>query len=313
MNSGAMTEKMTIEKAAHEDLEKILQLQYLAYQSEAALFGTSDIPPLKQTLEEVRQEYQNGVILKMVPEDGTIIGSVRGREENGTVYIGKLMVHPDCRGRGCGTRLLHEIESCFPGKRYELFTSTRSEANIRMYQRNGYRIFDRKPVKDELVFVYLRKTESPAMSNLMAVRPLRKEETEAALRLAWKVFIEYESPDYAPEGTDEFRKALNDDKFLVGIRYYGAFDAERLVGIIGIREEKAHICFFFVDGAYHRRGIGTRLFKRMREDFADRTITLNSSPYGLPFYKALGFNPTDNEQTINGIRFTPMVFSEKGD
>ena len=37
-------------------MEKILQLQYLAYQSEAALFGTKDIPPLKQTLEEVRQE-----------------------------------------------------------------------------------------------------------------------------------------------------------------------------------------------------------------------------------------------------------------
>lgn len=164
------------------------------------------------------------------------------------------------------------------------------------------------------IFVYLRKTgESGTQSDLMTVRPLRKEETEAALRLAWKVFIEYESPDYAPEGTDEFRKALNDEKYLSGIRYYGAFDAERLVGILGIREEKAHICFFFVDGAYHRRGIGTRLFERMREDFADRTITLNSSPYGLPFYRALGFTPTDKEQTINGIRFTPMVFSEKGD
>ena len=143
------------------------------------------------------------------------------------------------------------------------------------------------------------------------IRPLQKEETEAALRLAWKVFREYESPDYAPEGTDEFQKALNDEKYLLGIRYYGAFDEDRLVSILGIREEKAHICFFFVDGAYHRRGIGTRLFERMREDFPVRTITLNSSPYGLPFYKTLGFTPTDKEQTINGIRFTPMVFSGK--
>ena len=157
MQPGIIQKNMTIEKADREDLEEILQLQYLAYQSEAALFGTRDIPPLKQTLEEVRQEYQSGVILKMVSEDGTIIGSVRAREENGTIYIGKLMVHPDYRGRGFGTRLLNEIESCFPGKRYELFTSTRSEANIRLYQRNGYRIFDRKPVTDELVFVYLRK------------------------------------------------------------------------------------------------------------------------------------------------------------
>ena len=148
---------MNIGKANQEDLEEILQLQYLAYQSEAALFGTRDIPPLRQTLEEVRKEYQNGVILKMVSEDGTIIGSVRAREEEGTVYIGKLMVHPVYRGRGYGTRLLCEIEGYFPGKRYELFTSTRSESNIRLYQRNGYRIFDQKPGRGELVFVYLRK------------------------------------------------------------------------------------------------------------------------------------------------------------
>ena len=40
-----------IEKAEREDLNEILELQYLAYQSEAALFGTNDIPPLRQTLD----------------------------------------------------------------------------------------------------------------------------------------------------------------------------------------------------------------------------------------------------------------------
>lgn len=44
---------MKIEKAEYKDLDKILNLQYLAYQSEADLFGTRDIPPLKQTLDEV--------------------------------------------------------------------------------------------------------------------------------------------------------------------------------------------------------------------------------------------------------------------
>ena len=32
--------------AKAEDLHEILQLQYLAFQSEADLFGTRDIPPL---------------------------------------------------------------------------------------------------------------------------------------------------------------------------------------------------------------------------------------------------------------------------
>ena len=42
---------MTVLKAEQKDLQEILELQYLAYQSEAALFGNKDIPPLKETIE----------------------------------------------------------------------------------------------------------------------------------------------------------------------------------------------------------------------------------------------------------------------
>ncbi len=147
----------TICRAERGDLREILALQYLAYQSEAALFGSRDIPPLKQTLSEVEAEFDRGVILKMLGENGSIIGSVRAYESDGTVYIGKLMVHPDHRRRGLGSRLLAEIEQCLPHRRYELFTSTRSADNIRLYEKNGYRIFSRKPVSSELEFVYMEK------------------------------------------------------------------------------------------------------------------------------------------------------------
>ena len=143
-------------RACIKDLQDILQLHYLAYQSEAALFGSKDIPPLKETIEELNEEFNKGTILKLV-EDGKIIGSVRAYAKNGTAYIGKLMVHPDHRCKGYGTLLLNEIEKCFPDCRFELFTSTRSEDNIRLYKKLGYMIFDTKKIADELVFVYLEK------------------------------------------------------------------------------------------------------------------------------------------------------------
>ena len=146
-----------IKKAQKEDLEEILKLQYLAYQSEAKLFGNMDIPPLKQTIEEIYEEFQKGVILKVVDDGGVIIGSVRAYQDGGTVYIRKLMVHPSKQGQGIGTQLLLEMEKQYLNQRYELFTSTRSEKNIALYQKLGYEIFDEEQVTEELRFVYMEK------------------------------------------------------------------------------------------------------------------------------------------------------------
>lgn len=146
-----------IKKAQKEDLEEILKLQYLAYQSEAKLFGNMDIPPLMQTLEEVYDGFQKGAILKAVDDGGIIIGSVRAYQDGGTVYIGKLMVHPSKQGQGIGTQLLLEMEKQYLNQRYELFTSTRSEKNIALYQKLGYEIFDEEQVTEELRFVYMEK------------------------------------------------------------------------------------------------------------------------------------------------------------
>ena len=141
-----------------------------------------------------------------------------------------------------------------------------------------------------------------------SIRRLSQDERQTALDLAWAVFSEYESPDYSAEGTEEFRKCLHDEGYLSGLHYYGTFDGKKLIGEIAIRPDRKHICFFFVDGRYHRRGIGTRMFRRLLEDYPNETITLNSSPYGLPFYKAIGFVPIDEERTVNGIRFTAMKY-----
>lgn len=148
---------ITIDKAQENDLQEILALQYIAYQSEARLFNNMDIPPLKQTIDEVYDEFRKGTFLKAVDERGIIIGSVRAYQENNTVYIGKLMVHPDMQKKGLGTKLLLAIEAKYPNKRYELFTSTKSVSNIKLYEKLGYKIFKEELISQELQFVYLEK------------------------------------------------------------------------------------------------------------------------------------------------------------
>jgi ribosomal protein S18 acetylase RimI-like enzyme len=67
------------------------------------------------------------------------------------------MVRPDLQRKGIGTNLLREIEKICPHRRYELFTSSKSENNIRLYEKSGYSIFKKLTISDNLTFVYFEK------------------------------------------------------------------------------------------------------------------------------------------------------------
>lgn len=149
---------MRIETADVSDAGAILELQKLCYQSEAALFNDYRIPPLTQTLEELRLEFGSRVFLKAVASD-SIIGSVRAFIREGTCHIGRLIVHPGHQNRGIGTRLMASIESRFPqAERFELFTGEKSVKNLHLYGRLGYRELRKEPLTPLVTIVYLEKT-----------------------------------------------------------------------------------------------------------------------------------------------------------
>ena len=148
---------MEILKAEKSDLPAILALQRLAYQSEAALLNDYAIPPLTQTIEEAGREFDAGIFLKLTDDGGQIIGSVRGYTKDGTLYIGKLMVHPVHQNQGLGSKLLLAMEDACPQPRFELFTSDKSIKNIKLYEKMGYKIFRQEKVSKDLKFVYLEK------------------------------------------------------------------------------------------------------------------------------------------------------------
>ena len=143
------------------------------------------------------------------------------------------------------------------------------------------------------------------------IRRLSPEEIPAALELCWQVFLEFEAPEYPAEGVAAFRASLDDKERTRQLKFYGAFDGEKLVGVLCMRAPQ-HIGGFFVDAAYHRRGIGRHLFEAMRRDYQTQIFTVNSSPYAVEVYRHLGFVPTDTEQLTDGLRYTPMRFEQDG-
>ncbi|HWQ72201.1 MAG TPA: GNAT family N-acetyltransferase [Desulfitobacteriaceae bacterium] len=156
ISSGIVYDFPAVNIADKRDYEEILNLQKLAYHSEAIIYNDFTIPPLTQTLADLREEAKSSIILKVI-EDRKIVGSVRAVEKEGICYIGRLIVHPEYRNKGIGKKLMEAIEKCFKGLRFELFTGHLSEKNLRFYQSLGYREFKTEEVKAGLSFIYLEK------------------------------------------------------------------------------------------------------------------------------------------------------------
>jgi len=151
-----MTGNITIEKAGFDDLEEILRIQHEAFQEEARIYNDYAIPPLTQTLDDLKNELGKKTFLKAVTE-GRIVGSVRAGFDGKTVQVEKLAVAPSVQNRGIASRLLTAMEALFPAAvRYELFTGCRSSKNLYLYRKLGYQEFKSR-YAGSIELVYLEK------------------------------------------------------------------------------------------------------------------------------------------------------------
>ena len=156
-----MSEAITIIPAKSEDLVDILAIQLAAFQEEAGIYHCHAIPPLRQTLADLQQEFTAKTFLKAV--QGTrIVGSVRAGFDGQTVAVEKLAVVPSMQNQGIATRLLSAVEEAFPAAiRWELFTGRLSVKNLYLYHKLGYREF-KTQIAGPIELVYLEKYRKPS-------------------------------------------------------------------------------------------------------------------------------------------------------
>ena|SRR5690348_11581419 len=146
-----------IAQAWVREAETILKLQYLCYQTQAALYDDYTLPPLTQSLSDLLCEYDTHCIL-VARLGEEIVGSVRGQLREGTCHIRRLMVHPRLQGHGLGTKLMYAIEDHFrSATRYELFTGYLSEKNLHLYRKLGYTRFREETISPQRRHIFLEK------------------------------------------------------------------------------------------------------------------------------------------------------------
>ena len=142
----------------------------------------------------------------------------------------------------------------------------------------------------------------------MEIKKLADSEKTSAMDLVWRVFQEFEAPEYSSEGVRTFWEYITDPVAVSALTVYGAYDGGRVIGILAIRKNGTHISLFFVDPVLHKKGVGKALFYRFLEDSGAERVTVNSSPYAVAVYHGLGFVPVAPEQVNDGIRYTPMEY-----
>jgi len=155
MQNSAMT-KIALARIRPEDAGEILTVQRAAFVSEALIYGSVDMPPLTQSLDQLRAEITNneGWVARI---DGRLVGALRAVIDGSLLLIGRIAIAPDMQGEGIGHALLEAVERSSTAKEAELFTGSLSEANIHLYEACGYVQTQRVPQADGTEQVFLRK------------------------------------------------------------------------------------------------------------------------------------------------------------
>ncbi|CAN5920813.1 GNAT family N-acetyltransferase [soil metagenome] len=149
---------LDIAPARAGDADEIIALQRAAYRIEAERYDDFGLPPLTETPTDLVAALDTHTVLVARRHDGAVVGTARARIRGDTAHIARLSVRPDLHGHGIGRQLLRAIEQATaPVRRYELFTGHRSDRNLRMYERAGYRRVRNAPQSDAVVLIYLEK------------------------------------------------------------------------------------------------------------------------------------------------------------
>jgi predicted GNAT family N-acyltransferase len=154
-------------------------------------------------------------------------------------------------------------------------------------------------------------------SDLIQYRMMQAGEEAEVFALVKQTFQEFVGRDYSQEGINTFFRSVTlesikkrpQENHFIMVAYNN--NSNKIIGVLDIRGYN-HISLFFVDKAYHQRGIGRALLDKALERCKNSAsavtqIDVHASPFSVPIYEKLGFHQAGAETTSDGIRFIPMM------
>ncbi|WP_310726400.1 GNAT family N-acetyltransferase [Streptomyces sp. N2A] len=133
---GPFAEPVRLDLSDPETLRHLWDLQRAAYAVEARLIGFGGIPPLHESLEQLRACDESFLGVR---EGAGLVGAVAWtRLPNGALEICRLVVHPVAHRRGVATALLDALDSIEPAELTVVSTGTANLPALVLYLRRGF-------------------------------------------------------------------------------------------------------------------------------------------------------------------------------
>jgi ribosomal protein S18 acetylase RimI-like enzyme len=115
---------------------ELLALQKAAYAVEAAIIKDDRIPPLHESLADLRAQPLQW--LGAVDEDGRLAGAVAWEETDDEMDINRLIVHPSALRHGIGRALVKEVLARAGARRVVVSTGRDNAPARRLYEGLGF-------------------------------------------------------------------------------------------------------------------------------------------------------------------------------
>lgn len=137
--------------------EDVLRVQLVSYQVEAELIDCYEIPPLKDTVDKLRQ---CGEKFYGYYSDEVLGGVISFKEDNDLLDIHRLMVHPDYFRQGIAQMLLDFVEA--ENKDCETLIVSTGSSNapaVRFYEKNGFVKTEEISLSEGILITSFKKTQ----------------------------------------------------------------------------------------------------------------------------------------------------------
>ena len=144
-----------IELDHRQEVLQLLSVQMAAYMVEARLIGFDDIPPLKDSVDSLRQ---SGEVFYGYFSGRELWGAISYKRDGAVLDIHRLMVHPEHFRQGVASCLLQFVETVESGvKKITVSTGAKNHPAKNLYRHFGYVEVDERELPEGVKMSFFEK------------------------------------------------------------------------------------------------------------------------------------------------------------